>query len=571
MYELIHWTFVDAEKFPDNAGTFSVDGPDCHDPRWRSVIDDLTLDLWEDAVPRFREEHRRTVEETLTALYGRTGVDAVDHVDAEIDLDDAELSAARCLNLAGIVIAFPGLRFPGGADTRVPIVQGSLDWDTESEAFTWSPGTRVLIERIPRAALAAIPAESVTVTRSWSDDPDDPLRREAHRLLGAMYLRDIPPAPADAFAGHVTFPEKEGYRSVPITDPSRRSAGGRLYVSVEHGRIEVSRTGHGGHVSGYMVPLTPERAELIERLDARYGWSDTAYAVTGADGQAAAVLRAAGITAQAAHDIQTVMAVLTGADAEAYLARTVEAWGQAGWRRHMSAIVQDSYAGQHDPTRCFTASQAAALADAGISGGRAYELRVGDEAAARTVQDIIDADRCLPNDAGRHAAGVAERAKADPARYRMARTHTETTVSKVQSRYRNEAVELLRHDYAFADGSTATLWEVVEVWWEPMEDAGADHFAFINESAARERYDTRKATQDRPPQPRRIQRVDDTCPGREVTHCDECGSPNPIAAEDELLVPGTDSWMSASLGTACSFACYTAMSDAPGKHDRRYH
>ncbi|MFC1405705.1 MULTISPECIES: hypothetical protein [Streptacidiphilus] len=113
---------------------------------------------------------------------------------------------------------------------------------------------------------------------------------------------------------------------------------------------------------------------------------------------------------------------------------------------------------------------------------------------------------------------------------------------------------LTEYTDVYADGTRMPRWTV---------DALADSTEYTDLAIARAYYQDYKyddAYEDSArtaPAPRAAGQA---CPTPHVKHCGHCG--------------GTESdggWMVASLGLACDVDCYTAMADARGRHDRRYH
>ncbi|MEU3862315.1 hypothetical protein AB0F03_34095 [Streptomyces sp. NPDC028722] len=161
-----------------------------------------------------------------------------------------------------------------------------------------------------------------------------------------------------------------------------------------------------------------------------------------------------------------------------------------------------------------------------------------------------------------------------PKRWRGQRTHT--TEDEWTDDHRSPLgpqgsgvwVRLARHDLGLADGSTRSLWEVSDGWWDYGADADAGETTTVSLSAGRARTDWREVrdAHRRPAPSAPIPTVELPCPGQGVRHCDNCGlttiTPNEFVELD---------WMRASLGLACAPRCYDAMSDAPGRHAQRHH
>ncbi|MEU6587626.1 hypothetical protein ABZ923_00005 [Streptomyces sp. NPDC046881] len=138
-----------------------------------------------------------------------------------------------------------------------------------------------------------------------------------------------------------------------------------------------------------------------------------------------------------------------------------------------------------DPARCWTAAEAARLADAGIGAARAYELRADGE-SVRTVEELIAQDAVAVTEASREAlellADATETVPDDLAEaLPRARTHTTVALDEWTDDHRSPFgpqgsgvwVRLTRHDFGLADGSTRSLWEVSDGWWDYGADADA--------------------------------------------------------------------------------------------------
>ncbi|MEW1657875.1 hypothetical protein [Streptomyces sp. NPDC093707] len=124
-------------------------------------------------------------------------------------------------------------------------------------------------------------------------------------------------------------------------------------------------------------------------------------------------------------------------------------------------------------------------------------------------------------------------------------------------------MRLVEQDLELADGSAARWW-VVQAYGgsEEFEDGeeyqGGPYYLLRD---AREEYQCHRYEAAAPVVARRRWEPA-ACPADDPSqpHCDHCGRAD-----------SDGGWMAASLGRACGEPCYTAMSDAPGAHARRYH
>jgi hypothetical protein len=142
----------------------------------------------------------------------------------------------------------------------------------------------------------------------------------------------------------------------------------------------------------------------------------------------------------------------------------------------------------------------------------------------------------------------------------VCRTTSEATSKDLGGWGARGRARLLRHDDELSDGSRAIRWTVradaldVEEHYDDAEEAKAAYRSL--------HWLPREPRSWSPAPPPAA----DSCPGRDVPHCDNCGATSP----HNPFLPGLG-WMTASLGMACGPGCYDAMSDERGRHDRRWH
>ncbi|MEV6404057.1 hypothetical protein AB0M58_14070 [Streptomyces bobili] len=576
-----HWHFT--------AGStdLRVDVPDSQNPLWREQLAPFVLDKWDGAVPRFTTGQTDLVLGMLLHAYGRTGRELVEYVDVEIRLDDVETVGRLDPAWAGVRLAYAGEHTSWTAPRleACELVVGELllEGRGPQRRITWTPGTVLRVREVPRTSLRGQPADAYTIVASSHDDPNDHLRHAGHQLLGMRYWHDIPPAPADAFAGRVpTMPSDRPatLRYVP-TDYPHGGIGDQLAVDPAAGIVYVHRSTMGGYFSEYALPLTDDRAAVIDAYEEAFSRSAAAYAVAGADPQAAARLSGTPFTPQRLYRLLEMMTVADADDAAALTGRTEEEWSTAGWSLGgMTKPVHQPHHELADPAKCWRVTEAAQLAEAGIGAYRAYELRT-DDGCVRTVAEVIAQDLAVPNEAGRTAIDLLEKAaetvpEALAVELPTARTHTSVEVEKWSNDHRSPfgpqgsgvSADLTRHDFTLRGGETRSLWAVGEGWWDYGIDADAGHEAktYMSDRTARAAW---REVRDklRNPQPAVGQPEPELpCPGPDVVHCDNCGSLE--VKPNDFLELG---WMSASLGRACSPKCYDAMSDVPGRHAVRHH
>ncbi|MFH8439349.1 hypothetical protein ACH4A3_29510 [Streptomyces sp. NPDC018007] len=187
--------------------------------------------------------------------------------------------------------------------------------------------------------------------------------------------------------------------------------------------------------------------------------------------------------------------------------------------------------------------------------------RAAEQEAARRREAKKEADR-EKRAAKRRAARGEERLAAEEVQERVERLGVKETTyvaghfdKGIDPRTRMRLVERC---LTLGDDSTVTAFDVETYGGVREDDRGGRYYRL---SDAREEYQ-RHTWEPLPYTPRRRFRFEPApCPsGPSVQHCDHCG--------------GTDApggWMVASVGLACDVECYTAMSNGPGAHARRYH
>ncbi|MEU0938989.1 hypothetical protein [Embleya sp. NPDC005971] len=572
----IHWRYA-----PDST-ELHLDVPDSRHPAWQTVKP-LAHTSEATYLPAFAPDHRDVVLAALREAFGRTGLEPIAYVDVDLRLDTARPQHdGTCLRWAGVMLAATGEHHSWRGKVqlhRADVIHGALLTEGEGgeRRVAWEPGTVVRVRDVPRPSLAGHSTDAYTTVADTDDDPLDALRREGHRVFGLRHHHDIPPAPDDASPGRPPRMANEWpatMRVVP-TDYPCRDVQQELVVDPAAGLVYVYRSVRGGFHTCYVVPLTPERAAVIDAYDEAFERSPVAYATVGADAEAAALLARGGYTPQRVHDVRALFAIDDADDARALLARSKDEWGAAGWEMHRAVNPATA--------PLWRATDAQALADAGIGAHRAYELRTGEDGHPRDVVDAIATHASTPNAAGRAAVALLKGIpNVDELRERlsMARTHTverreEWTFEPMDlgalmgiSRS-GMSVGMDEHRFTMADRSTASLWTVVDHWWayDGEGDAGGTETVHLTEPEARtawrEARDDAKA-RTTPPAPR-PEPADDHCPGPDVEHCDNCGATQP---NNPWLDMG---WMLANLGRACSPHCHGEMSDARGEHARRHH
>ncbi|MET7434516.1 hypothetical protein ABZT16_37085 [Streptomyces flaveolus] len=522
-------------------------------------------------------------------MCGRTGCERepVEYVDVEVCLDAVRAEGRLLLEWAGVELAHAGdhLSWACPRLTHCEVVAGAmrLDGETARRRITWEPGTVLRVQGVPRTALAGEPADACEVVAVSTDDPTDAVRRQGWRLLGLRYGDDVPPPPADAAEGRLCpIPGEwpQGLYEVPADYPGEHLAD-FLHVDEKAGSIYVASQ-EPARITEYVLPLTGERRAALQADAQAYGREAAAYAVVGANQGAAAALAGTDFTPHRLYRMLRILAVRDAADAAALTGRSPADWAEAGWNLDPlgSDLAGQPFTATADPARCWTAAEAAHLADAHIGAARAYELRA-DGDRVRTVQEVIGQDAVAVTEAGRTAlellAAVTEAVPDDLAEaLGRARTHTIAPLDEWKDDHRSPFgpqgsgvwVRLARHDFRLGDGSTCSLWEVGDGWWDygADADAGETTTAYLSAAGARTAWREAREAHRRsaPPAPERDLEL--PCLGQGVRHCDNCGSTT--ITPNAFLELG---WMQAGLGLACGPRCYDAMSDAPGRHAQRHH
>lgn len=145
----------------------------------------------------------------------------------------------------------------------------------------------------------------------------------------------------------------------------------------------------------------------------------------------------------------------------------------------------------------------------------------------------------------------------------------EASTTPIKEMYHETKVSRRRHIFHSDDGQKlGMLWEVTTEEWYKGEDGDYSESTRTARTAEQARILYRDAVAAATPKPpaARPRPADEDCPGPDIEHCDHCGA---LAPANEWL-EGMG-WMSASLGTACSIACFDAMSDDQGRHARHHH
>ncbi|TFE37109.1 hypothetical protein E3E14_30310 [Streptomyces sp. ICN441] len=335
-----------------------------------------------------------------------------------------------------------------------------------------------MVEDVPATSLRSLPQHSYTILRRSTGDHGDSVRREAFALLGTRYRSDIPPAPDDAFPADHQGDASGVLRHVPTEYPGLTGAA-EVFVDDEGAVLTVRRYGCNGRGTQYGLPMTPERAELVDRMHQEFAASTTAYANLGAGPEAAARLSPGVWSPLALRNLLPLMRVADAEDANVLTSRSPDVWRGEGWdvdpTPHSHTGLREA-----NPQRAWRASEAAALAAAGISADRAYELRdlgfgtvqsaVSEHArrpteAARTAHELIRASQTpVPNEVGTALAA--------------ARRHVPEVVDTWRHEYRRSCgpegwglwAKLTHHTFVLAEGRTSTLWDVANGWWAIGEE-----------------------------------------------------------------------------------------------------
>jgi hypothetical protein len=308
------------------------------------------------------------VGETLRALWSSETGPAPDAVPGGRLVSDRRVSGIVTVITADQrYYAEDGLSFGVGAD------EGHRYWATV-RAATPEEAAAVLAEEAAHAASGALNRQVRDVLLEGLDDSERP-PSGSPGLAGVLDLPEVPLRPADDKPVHGT--------RLLVDEP-----GGCLWTVVYHGADgdDWSANNLAGHIAT-RVPLTDERRRLVADLRAMYA-SLEAWADAGIPEEAAQVLIRAGVDLHTVTDSRVAVSVKTVPDAVAYLARSERQWSDAGWTWPPLG-------------RRWPASDAARLADAGITCSRATELR--DEGGLTTVEAILAAQPPqLPGTAGRY-------------------------------------------------------------------------------------------------------------------------------------------------------------------------
>ncbi|MFI8977502.1 hypothetical protein ACIGO9_31800 [Nocardia asteroides] len=468
--------------------TTSVRVPNDAEPVWLKLMSRVggrrEWGQWE--VPADSTPH---LNEILTEAFGRTGIEPVTHVDVDIDLDTVGIESGESADGVGLRLGGYQLAWAGRHESfkrpylYCDVLTGQLlvIGDGETRRIGWEPGTVLRVADIPEAVLTDRVSRSYTILARSTDDPHDGLRRTASALLGWRYHSDTPPAPADASL-EVLPADRHAWRQVPTDYPHPRA--GSLTVSPDGTAILVQRE-RGATVSTYTVPMTDERAALLAAFEHEFAYSADAYALLGADLQAAAILAEHNVSAQALARLAGHVRVVGPEDACVLISGPGHgSWQDLGWLQPgMPGILQPRHT-LPELDRCFRATEAAALAGLGIPEGRAYSLR-RDDATVRTVEQVADADRRHPTDAAHKGLKLLDHA-AEPVPPQLhraietARTARETEVENWDSQdhysgYSRSGLVagLTEHRFTGPDGSVVSLWAVVDGWYEVGSDAGS--------------------------------------------------------------------------------------------------
>ncbi|MEU3983362.1 hypothetical protein AB0F77_25285 [Streptomyces sp. NPDC026672] len=453
-----------------------------------------------EAEARFTGPADPEFEETVGRL-GRDGRTPVTCLDVLLDPDLLHRPSALALGLPTgelLASAQPDWRAPQLHGCTLHSGELSLAGAPGSRRITWTPDTLLLVEDVPRTSLDALPADACTVVRTSDDDPADALRRQAFALLGTRYHSDVPPAPDDAVPPEPGGEDSPGPRQVP-TDYPGLSGASEVFVDDRRSTVTVRRFGHDGRGTEYTLPLTRERAGLIDRMVEEYEHSVTAYASVGADQDAARALRSTSWTPAALRLLLPVMRVEDAADAARLTARSPQEWSRDGWDLHapnsVHVLLQNA-----DPQRSWRASEAAALAAAGISADRARELRT---AGLRSVETAVAAHARRPTAAARLARELVRSSQTPVpdeigARLARAREHTAQEIDSWRHDHRKSCgpegwgvwVSLTRHSFGLRDGSVCVLWDVTNGWWAISDEGeeGQSCCLFTDEAQARDSW-----------------------------------------------------------------------------------
>ncbi|MFJ4515393.1 hypothetical protein [Streptomyces sp. NPDC088816] len=439
-------------------------------------------------------------EETVARL-GRDGRRPVEHLDILLSPDRLHRPSALTLSLpTGELLA------SAQADWRAPQLHGctphtgelSVEGTADSRRITWTPSALLLIEDIPRTSLDSLPADSYSIVRSGDSDPADALRRQAFALLGTRYHGDIPPAPDDAVPAEPGWENSQAFRHVATDYPGLSSAA-EVFVDAQRSTLIVRRFGYDGRGTEYALSLTRERADVVDHMAEEYGHSLTAYASVGAGQDAARALLSTSWTPAALRRLLLVLRVEDANDAAHLTVRTPEEWLRDGWDLRATddpqVLLQNA-----DPRQSWRASEAAALAAAGIPADRARELR---STGCRSVEAAVAAHARRPTAAARQARELVESSQTPvpeeiSARLAEALEHQVREVETWRRDHRRSCgpegwgvwASLTHHTFGLRDGSVRSLWDVANGWWAISDEGeeGQSRCLFTDEHRARDSW-----------------------------------------------------------------------------------
>jgi hypothetical protein len=360
----------------------------------------------------------------IAGRFGRDGRRPVEHLDILLELDLLGPPAVREVGPgigSGIGLPSGELLVSATADGRAALLHGctlhggalSVADSGSGRRIAWEPGTMLLVADLPHTSARALPPSSYTTVRRSGADPADALRREAFVLLGTRYHGDIPPAPEDASPVEFSWRDSRSHQPVPTEYPGFAD-NAEVFLDESRVVLVVRRFGFDGHGTEYGLPATAARLDLVVRMRRAYLHSAAAYASVGAGPAAAGALADTPWTPAVLRRLLPVMSVRTAADAACLTGRSPEQWRAGGWPLDTADGAGTTFQNA-EPRHSWRASQAAALAAAGISAERAYELR---SAGATSVQDAVHAHAVRPTAAARKAAeliGASEKPVPDSA------------------------------------------------------------------------------------------------------------------------------------------------------------
>ncbi|MFD4955617.1 hypothetical protein [Streptomyces sp. NPDC058451] len=432
---------------------------------------------------RFTDHADPGFEESVARL-GRDGRRPVEHLDILLSPDRLHRPSPLTFSLPTgelLASAQPDWRAPQLHGCALHTGELSVGETSEGRRITWTPATLLLIEDIPRTSLDSLPADSFSVVRSGDSDPADALRRQAFALLGTRYHSDIPPAPDDAFPPEPGWENSRGFEHLATEYPGLSSAA-EVFMDEQRSTLIVRRFGYDGRGTEYALSLTRERADLVDRMVEEYGHSLTAYASVGAGQDAARSLLSTPWTPAALRRLLPVLHVEDADDAAHLTVRSAEEWLRDGWDlrtpNNAHALLQNA-----DPRQSWRASEAAALAAAGISADRAHELR---SAGCRSVETAVAAHARRPTAAARQARELVESSQTPvpdeiSTQLAQAQEHQAREVETWRRDHRRSCgpegwgvwASLTHHTFSLRDGTVRSLWDVTNGWWA-ISDEGEE-------------------------------------------------------------------------------------------------